>query len=72
MLPLQLQNGSVAQLYRASDSGSEGHGLESHRGHLYLNQIHINQEFIWICYFTNKLLLKELIFFKLKNHKTFL
>ena len=33
-----LANGSVAQLYRASDSGSEGHGLESHRGHLFIFQ----------------------------------
>ena len=27
------QFGSVAQLYRVSDSGSEGCGLEPHRGH---------------------------------------
>ena len=35
LLPLQAQknNGSVVQLYRTSDSGSEGLGLESRRGH---------------------------------------
>ena len=27
------QNGPVVQLYRTSDSGSEGQGLESLRGH---------------------------------------
>ena len=33
LLLLHLQKGSVVQLYRTSDSGSEGHGLESRRGH---------------------------------------
>ena len=36
LLSLQAQKkqlGSVVQLYRTSDSGSGGHGLESHRGH---------------------------------------
>ncbi len=32
-LSLQTQKGSVVQLYRTSDSGSEGQGLESLRGH---------------------------------------
>ena len=32
-LQLQNRNGSVAQLNRASDSGSEGRGFESHRNH---------------------------------------
>ena len=32
-LQLQNHNGSVAQLNRASDSGSEGRGFESHRNH---------------------------------------
>ena len=32
-LHLQNHNGSVAQLNRASDSGSEGRGFESHRNH---------------------------------------
>ena len=32
-LHLQNRNGSVAQLNRASDSGSEGRGFESHRNH---------------------------------------
>ena len=31
---IAIQYGSVAQLNRASDSGSEGHGFESHRSHL--------------------------------------
>lgn len=30
--------GSVAQLNRASDSGSAGHGFESHPSHLNTNQ----------------------------------
>ena len=30
---LRGHNGSVAQLNRASDSGSAGRGFESHRGH---------------------------------------
>ena len=30
-----LKQGSVVQLYRTSDSGSEGRGLESRRGHKY-------------------------------------
>ena len=37
--------GSVVQLYRTSDSGSEGLGLESQRGHLYNNVTAVNQMF---------------------------
>lgn len=33
-VPLHLINGPVVQLNRMSDSGSEDHGFESHRGHL--------------------------------------
>ena len=42
-LHLQNHNGSVAQLNRASDSGSEGRGFESHRNHqgVQLSQLHL-------------------------------
>ena len=42
-LHLQNLNGSVAQLNRASDSGSEGRGFESHRNHqeVQLSQLHL-------------------------------
>ena len=42
-LQLQNRNGSVAQLNRASDSGSEGRGFESHRNHqgVQLSQLHL-------------------------------
>ena len=42
-LQLQNHNGSVAQLNRASDSGSEGRGFESHRNHqgVQLSQLHL-------------------------------
>ena len=33
------KKGSVAQLYRASDYGSEGYRLESCRGHLKMNHL---------------------------------
>ncbi len=41
----QKRNGYVAQLYRASDYGSEGYRLESYRGHInkcYLIVIQLN------------------------------
>ena len=36
----EVDNGSVAQLYSASDFGSEGWGLESLRGHKVIQELH--------------------------------
>ena len=48
VLSLQFKNGSVAQLNRAPDYGSEGWGFDSLRGHKIISHLQIKCRWLFI------------------------